>query len=252
MSLDTTATGADGFGHYLEPTAVAIDPQFVAAYEGLRTAAQRHGSLTVAERELIGLAVNAAVTHLNVTAAARHLRRALDAGATRLQVVETLQMTSVLGIHSITVGLPIVLDELGIVLSDRLSDSQEATKRMFVERRGSWSDLWNSVIQVDQEFFEAYLEFSGVPWDNTVEEGGLSPKMRELIYVAIDAATQHLMEPGIRGHARNAIKYGATLRDFLEVLELAALVGMQTYMAGVDELESLTNSPVREKETADV
>lgn len=232
--MNTTPILIDGYDHRLSPEGQDVDRAFTDAYDGLRSAAGRRGALSAAERELIGLAINAAVTHLNISAAARHLELALKAGATRVQVLETLQMTSVLGIHAVTVGLPIVLDELGVALSDDMTPRLQELKAEFIERRGSWSELWNSLIQVDDEFFRAYMDYSGVPWSNGSD--GLTPKMRELVYVAIDAATQHLMEPGIRGHARNAIKYGATLEEFLEVLELTALVGIQTYAAGVEAL----------------
>lgn len=245
--MTSTTSAVDGFHHYLEEDLQDIDPRFTQAYDLLRGAARRRGALSEAERELIGLAINAAVTHLNTEAAARHLRLALDAGATRVQVLETLQMTSVLGIHAVTVGLPIILDELAIDLPDELAGAKERIKADFIERRGSWSELWNSLLQVDEEFFKAYLEFSGVPWSNAT--GGLSPKLRELVYVAIDAATHHLMELGIRGHARNAIKYGATLDELVEVLELTALVGMQTYTSMVAGLTQPADA--RPSEVAD-
>lgn len=78
-------------------------------------------------------------------------------------------------------------------------------KRDFEERRGYWSPFWDGLL-LDLDFFEAYLNFSSVPW----KEGPLEPKVKEFIYIAIDASTTHLYEPGlthpecpeVRGDAR--------------------------------------------------
>lgn len=236
MSIDTETR--DGFHDHLPEEARELDAPFVDAYRGLWRAATRRGALSAAERELIGLAVNAAVTNLYFPAIRRHVRAAIDAGATRTQILEALELTSVLGIHTITVGLPVILEELGVDTSGEYTEQQEALKADFMERRGSWSPLWDSLVKVDPDFFVAYTDFSGAPWDH--EQDGLSPKMREFVYVAIDSCTNHLMVPGIRAHAANAIRYGATLEELLEVLELTCLIGMQTFVEGATEYLAAT------------
>lgn len=57
--------------------------------------------------------------------------------------------------------------------------------------------------------------------------------MKELIYVAVDAATTHLYEPGLRQHIRNAIGYGATKEEIMEVLELVSVLGIHACTMGV-------------------
>jgi alkylhydroperoxidase/carboxymuconolactone decarboxylase family protein YurZ len=42
----------------------------------------------------------------------RHIRGALDAGATKQEILAVLQAVSVLGIHSMSLGAPILVDEL--------------------------------------------------------------------------------------------------------------------------------------------
>ena len=42
----------------------------------------------------------------------------------------------------------------------------------------------------------------------------------------IDAATTHLYEPGLRQHIRNALRYGATKEEIMEVLELVSVLGI--------------------------
>ena len=114
-----------------------------------------------------------------------------------------------------------------------LSKRQQALKQAFIKERGYWSDdLWEQVLKSDPDFFEAYLNFSAAPR----KKGALSPKMVELIYVAIDAATTHLYEPGTRIHMANALRYGATEEEIMEVLELVCAMGIHTLVMGVPVL----------------
>lgn len=118
-----------------------------------------------------------------------------------------------------------------------LTARQQALKERFVEGRGYWAPFWDGLLALDPDFFEAYIEFSTVPWKN----GTLEPKVKELIYIAIDAATTHLYEPGLRIHLRNAFKHGATKEEVMEVYELVSVLGLHTLTMGVpallDELE---------------
>ncbi|MFY9877019.1 MAG: carboxymuconolactone decarboxylase family protein, partial [Rhodomicrobium sp.] len=61
--------------------------------------------------ELVGIAVNAACTSLNPEATRRHIRAALEAGATRDEVLMVLKMASIVSIHSCSLGAPILLEE---------------------------------------------------------------------------------------------------------------------------------------------
>jgi alkylhydroperoxidase/carboxymuconolactone decarboxylase family protein YurZ len=120
----------------------------------------------------------------------------------------------------------------------QLSDEQKQLRDDFIEARGYWNEFWDGLLMLDPEFFKAYLAFSGVPWRN----GVLEPKFKELIYIAIDAATTHLYEPGLRQHIRNALGYGATKEEIMEVLELVSVLGIHACTLGVpvliEELEA--------------
>ncbi len=118
-------------------------------------------------------------------------------------------------------------------MSKALTPRQKKLKAQFVKDRGYWSDeLWDAVLRMDPDFFEAYLNFSSVPW----KKGVLSPKVKELIYIAIDASTTHLHEKGTRQHIGNAFKYGATPQEIMEVLELVSALGIHTIAMGVPAL----------------
>lgn len=77
---------------------------------------------------------------------------------------------------------------------------------------------------MDPEFMEAYLRLRSVP----IRNGPLPPKFKELILVAINAATTHLYAPGLRRHMRNALKHGATTEELLETIQLTTLLGIHS------------------------
>lgn len=90
--------------------------------------------------------------------------------------------------------------------------------------RGDWNPLWDQLREIDPEFMEAYLAFRSVPQKN----GPLPQKYKEMILVAINAATTHLYAPGVRRHIRNALKAGATREELLEVIQLTTVMGIHS------------------------
>ncbi len=90
--------------------------------------------------------------------------------------------------------------------------------------KGDWNVLWDQMRELDPEFMEAYLAFRSVPHRN----GPLPVKFKELILVAINAATTHLYAPGVRRHMQNALKQGATREEILEVIQLTTVMGIHS------------------------
>jgi alkylhydroperoxidase/carboxymuconolactone decarboxylase family protein YurZ len=89
----------------------SLDPGFMEAYLNFREAPQRNGPLPRHFKELILVAINAATTHLYAPGVRRHIANALSAGATREEVLETIQITTVMGIHSCNLAIPILCEE---------------------------------------------------------------------------------------------------------------------------------------------
>ena len=96
-------------------------------------------------------------------------------------------------------------------------------------RKGDWNPLWDTVRKWDPEFMEAYLAFRSVPH----RKGPLSPKMKEFILIAINAATTHLYAPGVRRHIQNALRLGATREELLEVIQLTTILGIHAVNTAV-------------------
>ena len=117
--------------------------------------------------------------------------------------------------------------------------------REFVAVRGTWGEPWQRMLELDPAFVRAYLDFSAVPWRR--EPGALSPKVRELLSIAVDAAATHLYTPGVRQHVQGALDAGATPHEIMEVLELTSTLGIHAANIGVPLLvEVLTEEGLRD------
>ena len=88
--------------------------------------------------------------------------------------------------------------------------------------KGDWNPIWDRLRDLDPEYLEAYLAFRSVPH----KQGPLPQKYKELIMIAINAATTHLYGPGVRRHMQNALKGGATGDDILETIQLTTVMGI--------------------------
>lgn len=198
-----------------------LDPAFLAAYRKLEDAPRTTRALDDKTQAFIRLAVDANATHLYIPALRQDIAACFDAGASVEEIMEVLECAATLGIHALNIGVPILVDVLeqeGLrEEAAPLSEYQERLKAEFTAKRGYWHPFWNEILELAPEFFDAYTEFSSVPWVS----GPLSPKQKEFIYIAFDFAATHLYTSGGRLHIENAIRYGATAQEIMEVLEIA-------------------------------
>jgi alkylhydroperoxidase/carboxymuconolactone decarboxylase family protein YurZ len=217
-----------------------LDEDFFAAYTEFSGVPWRSGPLDAKTKELVYIAVDAAATHLYAPGIRQHMQQAISHGATAAEIMEVLELTATLGIHACNIGVPILVEELanaGQAISLELNEHQLALRDEFERKRGYWHPFFHEVLALDADFFESYLRFSSVPWVT----GVLEPKVKELIYTAFDVSATHLFESGLRLHIKNAIGYGATKEEILEVIELASAVGIHSCAVGVPILvEELT------------
>jgi alkylhydroperoxidase/carboxymuconolactone decarboxylase family protein YurZ len=105
----------------------------------------------------------------------------------------------------------------------------------FRKRRGYWNDDWERLLQINPAYVEGFLNLSAY----TYEHGTLSPKTRELVYLATNCSPTHFFERGVRQHGRLAIEYGATLPELIAVAMMVSTVGIQTYLLAAAALEEI-------------
>ncbi len=224
----------DARGHWSElwDGLLTLDEDFFEAYLEFSSVPWRSGPLDPKTKELIYIAVDAAATHLYEPGIRQHIRLALQHGATAAEIMEVLELTATLGIHACNIGVPILVEELrasGQEVSMELDANRERIKAEFEDKRGYWNPFWDEMLALDPDFFESYTRFSSVPWVS----GTLEPKVKEFIYTAFDVAATHLYVKGLRQHIRNALDYGATREEVMEVIELASVIGIHSCTVGV-------------------
>lgn len=216
------------------------NPAYFARVLDFTGHAWRHGPLPSKIKALIMLAVDSAPSHLNFEGAADDVRRALALGASPAEVLETLELTSTMGIHAANTGVPILLEELAaagkpVDAASPWTARQLEIKQEFTDKRGYWNEFWDGFLRLDPEFFQTYTAMSAHSW----ETGPLEPKYKEFIYCAFDASATHMFTPGLRQHIANAIGYGATAEELMEVLELASGIGVEAFATALPALREV-------------
>ncbi len=180
--------------------------------------------------ELISLGLNAACTNLNADGTRRHIRGALEAGASREEILTILKMASLLSIHSCSLGAPILLEEAKAAGARPSAKTNVATPVCDkLKEVGQWNDAWNPFYELDPRWTEEFMGVGG-----GIYVGGiLSPKDAELLSIAFDASITHMYAPGTRRHIKNALKAGATMEEIMEVLKLCVAQGVQAFNLAV-------------------
>ncbi|KAI9743692.1 MAG: hypothetical protein M1818_003008, partial [Claussenomyces sp. TS43310] len=204
-----------------------LNPAYLEAYLTIQDVSQRQNRLSPKVQEFIYIAVAACTTHIHAPGIRAHVKAAFAAGATADEIMEVVGLTYLVGIHTVTLGAPLLLElmaEEGIQGAGafQIDEERQRIKDSFIKRRGFWTDTWNPLLQLDPNFFEAYVDFSSLP----AKTGVLEPKVRELVTCAFDAATTHLYGRGTKIHMRNALKLGATPGEIMEMLEITSLMGI--------------------------
>lgn len=94
-----------------EPMA-SLDPVWTEQFMAMVSRPLNAGALDPKTFELVAIAVDASVTHMYAPGVRRHIRRALDLGVPVEQIVAVLQLTASLGLHTMSLAAPILVEEL--------------------------------------------------------------------------------------------------------------------------------------------
>ena len=188
------------------------------------------GVLPRKDVELISLAVNASCTTLSPEGIRRHVRGALEAGASRDEILMILKIASLLSIHTCSLGAPILLEEAkaaGVKPTPKAAAATPVCDKM--KAAGQWNPAWDAFFEIDPAWTEAIIAAS-LP---VYTSGVLSPKLAEFLSIAVDASVSHMYAPGTRRHIQTALKLGATMEEIMEVLKICTAQGLQASNLGV-------------------
>lgn len=194
----------------------------------------RNPHLSPRMRELVMLALHAASSALNEKAIKRHAKRALEAGASKTDIADVLVTIIPLANHPLYTGIPVLIDELQKAGQEQeaeippMNAEVQAIRDDFIKNRGYWTEMRDTIGRLMPDYFASFINACMEPW----RSGSLTPKERELMYIAIDCSVTHTYEPGMRMHIKNALRYGATRDEILAVFQLAALLGVEGYILG--------------------
>jgi alkylhydroperoxidase/carboxymuconolactone decarboxylase family protein YurZ len=153
-----------------------IDPEIFHASVNLMAVPRKKNHLSAKMQALVALTVDSNSTHLYTPGIRQHVKAAAAAGATKAEVLEVLELSSTLGIHACNIGIPTLIQ---VLKEENMYDSHPtagkpfdkrrlALKDDFAAKRGYWHTFWEDFLALDPEFFEAYTEFSSVPWTRRI------------------------------------------------------------------------------------
>ena len=162
------------------------------------------GVLPRKEVELISLAVSAACTNLSPEGTRRHIRGALEAGASRDEILMILKIAGLLSIHTCSLGAPILLEEAKAAGAKATPKKAQTPVCDKMKSAGQWNTGWDAFFEIDPKWTEAIIAAS-IP---VYASGVLSPKLAELLSIAVDASITHMYAPGTRRHIQSALKLG--------------------------------------------
>lgn len=206
------------------------DPQWAACCSKMSTNPWNSGIFTRKFIELIGVGLNAACTNLNSDGTRRHIRAALEAGATRDEILLVLKCATVMALHSCSLGAPILFEEAkkaGLQPAPKPPTATPACDKM--KAVGQWNVAWDPFFSLDPKWTDELMATGILIYAS----GVLPPKEIELLSIAFDASFTHMYVPGTRRHIENALKAGATMEEIMEVFKLCVAQGVQACNLGV-------------------
>jgi alkylhydroperoxidase/carboxymuconolactone decarboxylase family protein YurZ len=206
------------------------DPTWAETSAQMTTNPWRSGVLSRKLVELIGVGVNAACTNLNPEGTRRHIRAALEAGASRDEILFVLKCASVMSIHSCSLGAPILLEE--VKAAGKQPMPKPATPTPACDKMkaiGQWNAAWDPLYELDPIWTDEFMATGAGIYGSSV----MPAKETELLSIAFDASYTHMYAPGTRRHIHNALRAGATVEEIMEVLKLCVVQGVQACNLGV-------------------
>jgi len=248
MTIKTAATKASATDQVTNPWGSSLDkliewdPKGAELLLQVGTNPWTSGVLPRKEVELIYLALNCACTNLDEEGTRRQIRAALDAGATRDKIILVLKCGVGLAVHSCSLGAPILLEEMKAAGVKPSGGSRPETPACDAMRAiGQWNTAWDPFYELSPTWTDRFFAFGA----SLYKSGLFTPRLLELMSIALDASVTHMYAPGTRRHIQAALKAGATPEEIMTVLQICVSMGVEACAKGVpilaEELER--NSP---------
>ena len=223
-------------------TILELDEDIVESYATYSSVPDKRNYLDVRVRKFIYIAIDSITGSLNTSGLKNHMKHALQLGVSKREILEVLEITSMIGAATYSMGVPLLIDALqqrGISIAAReLTEKQKQLKADYIAKHnGYWTDEKENILKLDPEYFESFTAFEETPW----KSGILTPKEKELVYIAVHAAPVSLNRNELQYHIEQALNHGAQVNEIIEVFELVSTLGIHSITIGVPILkEALT------------
>jgi alkylhydroperoxidase/carboxymuconolactone decarboxylase family protein YurZ len=206
------------------------------------------GVLPRKEVELIYLALNCACTNLDEAGTRRQIHAALDAGATRDEVLLVLKCAAGMAVHSCSLGAPILLEEMKAADVKPAGGPKPETPACDAMRAiGQWNTAWDPFFDLSPAWTDQFFAFGA----SIYKSGIFTPRFTELISIAFDASITHMYAPGVRRHIKGSLNAGATPEEIMAVLQICVSMGVQACSKGIPILaEELERNSASQKARA--
>jgi alkylhydroperoxidase/carboxymuconolactone decarboxylase family protein YurZ len=220
-------------------TLLESNPSFVEHYARYAGYPARTGPLSERMVELIYVALDSSGSHLFPSGLRTHMARALQVGATPVEVLDVLHLVAVQGSASVGQAASIV-SELVCVAEPAPDIGHELQQRIAQVGPAHGLDL-KALARRDPGYVEVLLDFvtHGRP-----QEGGLSLAERCLVMAALQACFTAFNPDAFRAVARTALDHGVEAAALLQAVQLGAHLAVHGTALGADTLrEILSSSP---------
>lgn len=172
-------------------------------------------ALAVKDREIIASVILGLRAYPTID---KHLRRALEHGATVRELVEAFQVATVPG------GFPVLHFALPYLETLQAEHGDASTRTdgdpPTAVTPGHAMPAWDWLAEFDPAFDAARTTYTATVW--TPDDSTLPVKTRELVAAAVLAFRAY---PTVDAHLRRAIQEGASLREAVEAMQVAAIPG---------------------------
>jgi alkylhydroperoxidase/carboxymuconolactone decarboxylase family protein YurZ len=204
------------------------DPAWAKACVRAATNPWTDGALPCKTIELISIGLNAAGAKRNADGARRHIRAALEVGASRDEILAVLEFAAATSLHACDQAALILLDEARVAgLTPDGREQVQTPAGDKIKAIGQWSKSLEPLHELDPE------------WTNGLATAmlglganrALPPKLSELLGVALEVSNGR--EPGVRRRIAAALALGVGVPEITDVLKLCAVQGFDACNLGV-------------------
>lgn len=199
-------------------------PRFVQAYADYAGHPARTGPLSARMVELLYVALDASGSHLFEAGLRTHMAKALESGATRVDVFDVLHLVCAQGLEAVV--------QAAVILAE------ESRARPAATCVAGSDDPLAALAQLDPAFAAVVREFLNV--DTLRESGpGLTPAEQCLVRIALNACFTAHQPAALRQHLRQGLTLGLSTPEMLQAIQLGAHLAVHGTALGAQVAESL-------------